>query len=169
MLKVDLALLWRQRHVQVDVRIPTEDDFWAGMEAAPITPLDVTLTAQAAGPDVVVRGRVRTVVALPCRRCLAEVRRTIDEEVTLVFRRDVDVREAEQTEVYPIADRAAELDLMEPLREQVLLAMPAFATCAETCRGICPGCGADLNAEECRCDAPEPDERWAALRRLELD
>ena len=57
------------------------------------------------------------------------------------------------------------IDLGEILREEVLLAMPMKAVCDEGCKGICSGCGAELNDEECRCE-PEIDERWAALGAL---
>jgi len=118
---------------------------------------------------VVVRGRVRGTVELPCRRCLATVRRDIEEPVTLVFRAGVAPVEAEASEVYPLPARGGELDLAEPLREHVLLAVPQFATCSETCRGLCPRCGSNLSVGACACGEREPDARWAALRRLELD
>ncbi len=43
--------------------------------------------------------------------------------------------------------------------EQVALEIPAKVVCSESCRGICPLCGADRNREGCSCrtsDAPGP-------------
>ena len=51
------------------------------------------------------------------------------------------------------------------LREQWLLAVPAFAQCRVDCKGLCPTCGADLNAGACDC-APVTDSRWDTLRKV---
>uniref|UniRef100_A0A7V4LBY3 formate--tetrahydrofolate ligase n=1 Tax=Desulfobacca acetoxidans TaxID=60893 RepID=A0A7V4LBY3_9BACT len=52
------------------------------------------------------------------------------------------------------------------LREQVLLALPLKPLCAETCRGLCPRCGADLNQETCHCAAEDSASPWSALKKL---
>ncbi len=45
--------------------------------------------------------------------------------------------------------------------------------CREDCAGLCPSCGANLNAGACDCPPPSPDSRWDALRdvadRMGLD
>ncbi len=38
--------------------------------------------------------------------------------------------------------------------------------CDENCKGICPNCGADLNAGTCRCDKQEIDPRLEVLKKL---
>lgn len=43
------------------------------------------------------------------------------------------------------------LDIGEAVREALLLAVPMRPLCREDCRGLCPGCGADLNRETCSC------------------
>ena len=59
------------------------------------------------------------------------------------------------------------LELEDILREQVLLALPMQRVCSETCKGICPSCGKNRNETACDCK-PVVDDRWAALRNLEL-
>ena len=49
--------------------------------------------------------------------------------------------------------------------EQVLLELPMKALCRDDCRGLCPTCGADLNAGPCGC-REEGDERLAKLKSL---
>jgi DUF177 domain-containing protein len=44
-----------------------------------------------------------------------------------------------------------EIDLGELVREQLLLAVPAYPLCRAECRGLCPHCGADRNQAVCRC------------------
>ncbi len=38
--------------------------------------------------------------------------------------------------------------------------------CREDCKGLCPKCGADLNAGECGCQREDIDPRWAALAEI---
>jgi DUF177 domain-containing protein len=44
-----------------------------------------------------------------------------------------------------------EVDLGELVREQLLLAVPAYPLCRTDCRGLCPRCGTDRNQAVCRC------------------
>jgi uncharacterized protein len=55
---------------------------------------------------------------------------------------------------------------LEPLaRDAVLLELPLAPLCTDACRGLCPRCGADLNAGDCGCPT-DVDPRWSALDRL---
>ncbi len=57
------------------------------------------------------------------------------------------------------------LDVGEELTEEFVLEMDTKNLCREDCRGICPGCGADLNTEPCKCK-PDIDPRFSALAAL---
>ena len=50
-------------------------------------------------------------------------------------------------------------------REVFILNMPTKLLCREECKGLCSGCGANLNHEECRCKK-EVDPRLAKLAQL---
>ena len=55
------------------------------------------------------------------------------------------------------------------LVEQLQLNIPMKPLCRADCKGLCPECGADLNAlpeGRCACRAQETDPRWAALAAL---
>ncbi|MFH0754294.1 MAG: DUF177 domain-containing protein [Candidatus Omnitrophota bacterium] len=43
------------------------------------------------------------------------------------------------------------LDIGERIREEMIIGYLPRALCREDCKGICPGCGADLNTEQCEC------------------
>ena len=58
-----------------------------------------------------------------------------------------------------------EVDLGELVREAVVLDMDTKHLCSENCKGLCAGCGVNLNHEECRCK-PEVDPRLASLAKL---
>ncbi len=50
--------------------------------------------------------------------------------------------------------------------EEFSLALPVKPLCREACRGLCPVCGVNRNAESCSCAREEGDPRLAALQGL---
>lgn len=166
MLKVDLGLLAQQHRIRIDAEVPVGDELWGTFPWRFVEPVELRLDIQQAGADVVVRGEVQGQAELTCRRCLEPVLYPIDEDVTFVYRAGVAPVEAEAEEVYPLPEKASQLDLTEAVREHVLLAVPEFVNCDDACRGFCPQCGANLNETTCECRTEGEDPRWAALRRL---
>ena len=49
------------------------------------------------------------------------------------------------------------IDLTDGVREDIFLGLPIKVLCSEDCKGICPGCGANLNKEKCTCPAKPPE------------
>ncbi len=107
---------------------------------------------------------------LRCMRCL--------KPVTLPFSNDLDLilevgggesaageQELEQEDLGLLRLDDAILDTRPILIEQVHLSIPMKPLCKEDCAGLCAGCGADLNAGPCACDAAR-DPRWQALAAL---
>jgi uncharacterized protein len=60
------------------------------------------------------------------------------------------------------------LELEDILLEQVVLALPMQRVCSDACKGICPVCGGNRNETTCDCRGEGADDRWGALRKLEL-
>jgi uncharacterized protein len=50
--------------------------------------------------------------------------------------------------------------------EQIFLALPVKVLCSEDCKGICPGCGANLNEEPCRCKAERGQSPFEKLKSI---
>jgi uncharacterized protein len=168
MLKVSLKALDRGE-VVVRERIAPDDAWWQGADVKLAEPLEVDLTARSVGEGVLVRGRLRTVVRLACRRCVATVDREVDETVDLLFEPLAEGEDDADGEVYPLPPRGDTLDLDDAVREQLLLRAPLFALCREECRGLCARCGTDLNESDCDC-VPEPAESpWDALKNVRFD
>lgn len=44
--------------------------------------------------------------------------------------------------------------------------MPIKILCGNGCKGLCAGCGANLNTEKCKCNGETIDERLAVLKKL---
>ncbi len=121
---------------------------------------------------ILVTGRLRTEVSVPCRRCLTPVTVPVEFRLEEEFRPSVDIftgrvkpaedGEDESTRV----DEHHILDLTEVTRQDLSLAAPSAPLCSANCRGLCPGCGANLNEEACTCQPDEGDPRLAVLREL---
>jgi uncharacterized protein len=166
MLTVDLNRLRRERRARIDADIAESAGFWSELELEPASPLEVRLEAQQAGLDVVVRGTVSGRFRQECRRCLEPVEVSVEEDLGRLYREGEALTEDEPEDVVALP-KGAELDLSPEVREQVLLAVPQYAYCRETCQGLCPVCGINLNESTCECTVEEVDERWAPLRRLQ--
>jgi uncharacterized protein len=90
---------------------------------------------------------VRGEVLGSCRRCLTPLTLPVDAEVGVMFSADPDVQE--DPDVFPLPATASAIDLGPAVREELALAVEAFPLCREDCAGLCPKCGADLNAGPC--------------------
>ena len=47
------------------------------------------------------------------------------------------------------------IDLTEYIREDILLTFPQHYLCDNDCKGLCSGCGVNLNQEDCLCSDQE--------------
>jgi uncharacterized protein len=84
-----------------------------------------------------------------CRRCLTELTSPVEIDVSVMFSTDPDA--ADDPSVYPLAEAARTVDVRPAVREELALMVQAYPLCREDCAGLCPKCGADLNAGPCSC------------------
>ena len=64
--------------------------------------------------------------------------------------------------------RGFEINLGALLLQELILALPIKVLCKPGCKGICPGCGTNLNLESCGCGVDRMDPRMAALRDVKI-
>ena len=57
------------------------------------------------------------------------------------------------------------MDLEDLARTAFILDMDTVVLCSPHCKGLCPGCGVNLNREKCRCKK-QVDPRLSALAKL---
>jgi uncharacterized protein len=136
------------------------------------SPAVVEGVASRKGEEVRLRGKIKTEVEVACDRCLAAVRRPLEVEFDTAFiPQESEAGKTENVELLSAdmglaAYEGDAVDLDELVREQVVLALPSRRLCREECKGLCPKCGADLNAGDCSCERGEIDPRWSALAGL---
>ena len=106
--------------------------------------------------------RLSTVLSLVCDRCAQPFpkEKTVDYETLLAF----ELANEDSGDIV-LLNGEGELELDELMQEVFLLEMDTKNLCSEDCRGLCSGCGADLNHELCRCKK-EIDPRLAKLAQL---
>ena len=166
--RVDLSAL-RAGPVKWSGNLPAEPGAWGLDELGAVEAPWLEYRAEAGGRGSVrVAGRLTAMLKLTCRRCLEEIEWPM--AVAFDFRFDPAVREwEEEGGVFTLDPNAAALDLVRPLREEWVLAVPDFAVCQEGCRGLCEICGADLNESDCECARQHGDARWDVLKQIVLD
>ena len=120
-----------------------------------------------------IQGRYTVEMAAQCDRCLGRARFPLDAGFDLFYKPTSVIAREEEVE---IDEGEAEIgfyqgngmELEDILREQVLLALPLQRVCSDNCKGICPACGRNRNETMCDCNTSKTDDRWGALRNLEL-
>jgi uncharacterized protein len=156
MLRVDVRDLQRGP-VKTVGELRPDDPAFQGLGLDLEGPVAVRGQLQATGDgEYLWRGHIHGMVRGECRRCLTEVHQPVDVEVdAAVFSADPEA--ADDPDFYPLPDRAVAVDVKDVVREEVALAgRGGLFLCRDECAGLCPRCGADLNAGPCACHPAEP-------------
>jgi uncharacterized protein len=129
--------------------------------------LDVDLTFYRAGDDLYFRGSLETTLDASCARCLASYRLPLHASFEFVLaptRAQGDDQELDADDLALSFYSGPDIDLEPLCGEQAILALPTRPLCRDDCRGLCPVCGVDRNAQTCTCEERPPDPRFEALR-----
>lgn len=145
-----LALdLGRLPTTELHFRVQAPDlDLPADTEVGFSKDIDVDVTVEEIVGGARLRVRTTTLAAAECFRCLVvyelPLRATFDAVCRLG---DGDHGDG----IVCVDPRNPVVDLGPLVREALLLEVPMTRVCRPDCAGLCPGCGADLNQETCRC------------------
>jgi uncharacterized protein len=162
-MKLDLSEISQRPNMRVvvDVDQPCVEE--AHFRCA--EPVRGQLTFVNGGNVLLIDGTIRTVVELPCDRCLEPAR--LPEEITIEERfpleevlhprlpteEDAEFDNTLATVIHLDAGKPI-LNLDELIRQQLVMNLPIQILCDPDCRGLCARCGANLNQGDCSC-APE--------------
>ena len=114
----------------------------------PVSFEDVTVKGEffGSGERISVRGKVDASVTSRCAKCLEPVTISIEAEMDAQF---VRVLDPEDPDLY--AFEGSKADLTDAVRDALLLELPYRFLCSEDCKGLCSGCGVNLNLGTCTC------------------
>ena len=110
------------------------------------------LHLQCVSHELIVTGTVQAKVRFTCSRCADTFLVNVQDNS---FFCEKEVGNLHET-----------LDLTDDVRETISLGFPNYPVCQESCRGLCPRCGVNLNRKVCGCKPPET-ERWSAFGGLD--
>jgi uncharacterized protein len=156
-LRIDAADLLSQPAARrnVHLEVPVEGLAGSAARVPEDEPVVLDLLLERVPEGIVVRGTVAATWRAACSLCLAD----LDEELTVPVS---ELFEADPVEgdTYPLEGH--ELDLVQLVRDVVLLDLPLAPTCEATGH---PACSSELAAED---DPSPPDPRWSVLSELDL-
>ena len=111
---------------------------------------------------VVLEMRLCGEYAAHCARCAEKVTKTFDINAQFGVAEEVSEDETDYVEA-----KGGILDAGETARTVFYLELPSKVLCRETCRGLCPMCGRNLNTGICSCQ-PDSGKRkpLADLKKL---
>jgi|ERR1051326_935698 uncharacterized protein len=165
------------RKIRFDEAFPPGRIDFAGEDLEQLSALNVAGSAELvehSGGEVRIQGRYSVQMSSPCDRCLKRAHFPLEARFDLYYRpmssiaRDEEV-EVDDSEVEVAFYEGGGIELGDVVKEQVLLALPMQRVCSANCKGICPVCGRNRNETDCDCHVESHgDDRWGALRKLEL-
>jgi uncharacterized protein len=115
------------------------------------------ITVRRASEGIYIHAELKGVFDTPCHECLEPAKCLLEPSFDVVAKKipagsQGHAEETDDDFIYITAeDRDISLDRY--VYEHLLASMPIRILCREDCKGLCPGCGANLNAGECRCSA----------------
>ncbi|NLK89715.1 MAG: DUF177 domain-containing protein, partial [Clostridiaceae bacterium] len=104
---------------------------------------------------LVLEGQVAATYEGECARCLRPVRRSLE---LAVFERYRPAGKAAADDEPGYSYSGGHVDISQAVRDNLLPVLPSRLICRESCRGLCPYCGIDLNEQDCRCAADHHSE-----------
>ncbi len=127
--------------------------------------LNVRVKLDRFGKDYKIDVSIQTRAHYICDRCLKEYEPEFTAKLSQVYQTD-DSEILPDDDIKILPANAVELDINPLLHEAIVLHHPIKMVCSEDCKGICPGCGVDLNIDTCTCSAGNMDPRWAELKKF---
>ena len=126
-------------------------------------PVLATGTVRNTAGVLVMKGLLTTCLHGVCDRCASAFDQDVEIPIDVVLVHELADEDNEDEWVFPLVEDSADLD--DIIRTVFVLNMDSKLLCKPDCKGICGGCGRNLNHEACSCQK-ELDPRFAALRQL---
>ena len=158
--------------------ITLEKEWWSDQEQdTNVLGFEVPLRAEIeiyrAGDKHVLEGHMETRIVARCDRCLEsfglDARSHFEAYYTSpVSDQPLEERELIEEDMAVDFIRGEEIDVDDILREQIYLSLPVKLICRPDCLGLCPQCGANLNAAPCRCRLESGHPGFSILKNMKI-
>ncbi|MCX7667834.1 MAG: DUF177 domain-containing protein [Atribacterota bacterium] len=146
--------------------------WWEGQKILFAQPIEVDVLLTNCGSEILVEGRLTTVLVLDCSRCLEPFLYSMSVDFKLELRNvdrlnrpsDLEAEAEETDEIKYFCEHDNYVDITKDVEELILVNLPMKPLCQPECLGICPVCGANRNQTKCDCEVDEVDPRLAILK-----
>jgi uncharacterized protein len=134
----DASEVWRTLPVEV------APFHYGGLEyRVPDDVVEADLTAARVGDNLTLTLSLVTRVMGPCQRCLGDADLAVEAK-GVEYVRHGESETDDEDDAYVVAHQ---IDVERWARDLIAEALPQQLLCSDDCRGLCPVCGADLNAD----------------------
>ena len=159
--------------VSVDVATTGQGLQPEGVAGLPVGPVRIKGTLTGEGEQYIFSGQVSGNFQGTCARCLGPAEVPFNVDALWVFSRDPvahpfdeweeddEEEEVDDGGITRIPLEGNAIDLASAAWEELVLATPLKLLCTETCAGLCPRCGANLNETRCDCSGGANETTFA--------
>lgn len=130
----------------------------------------LVLSVRSSDDELIVSGKFEAELEVSCSRCLKPFKQQVASEIGEIFTvsPSPDKKSSPEELALETANqlivRGDYLYLGEYIRQLFIISQVLNPLCRPDCRGLCPGCGTDLNESACSCE----NEQGIDLRMLKL-
>lgn len=147
---IDVSGILKNDYVAIDIEFSDKIQGFDGKinsyTISPMVGFNGTLKKSNVGA-LTLTGTIKYEYDVKCYRCLTNIHGSVELDVEENILDARDTREENGTFVYE--GNYLELDII--LRSYIILSLPMKQICTKDCKGLCPGCGNNLNIKECQC------------------
>lgn len=113
------------------------------------------------------KAEISTSGLFACDRCVRDVSLTFSPGYRMYYVVEGgETGDLDPSEVQVIPPGLNAIDIDDDVRQILLLAIPQKILCTRDCKGLCPECGRNRNADPCDCSVSIDDSRWEKLREI---
>ncbi len=142
-----------------DIQIETGGRFLSG--------IDIRAEVTTVVDDLLLELVIKSEGFFQCDRCCETFQKIIEGNLHVVYTFDcLKAQDGQEDDIKLIPYGMNEIDITQDVIDALYLAVPVKKLCRETCKGLCPQCGVNLNKENCTCQQKDIDPRWEALKHL---
>lgn len=164
---VGSLIRFEEQSLPINLEVQIEPFTLGGEKVGVSSPVSFKGIARRLSKGVQVEGKFRAEVFLNCARCLEKFKLKVEGEVNELFAlADYQAQLPEDLDYYLV--QAENIDLGPMIKEQLVLAIPFKALCSESCLGLCPRCGKNLNKEVCSCQGSKLKVKSSSSKKSDL-
>lgn len=129
----------------------------SGVDFSFVSPAIISLLLRRKGTKVFISGEIHTTLLLKCTRCAEDFIYHMNEIIdftlipsALTFNYPPETELTKEDLEFSFYE-SEEIDIYQIVKEQIFLSLPPYPHCSISCKGLCSGCGSNLNLDSCHC------------------